>query len=792
MYSVIILASQRLENLRKNIVGVIPSVSVERTRYYTESMKKTESEAIIIRQAKALADILRNIKIQIFDDELIVGTPVEKVPGAIIYPEAHGTRVIPELEDLNEREKHRFNISQEQIEYFKNEVNEYWYDKSLLSYADEVTPQEILDTLYTGASFLLTEMAGYGHVSINYPHLLSVGFQSISDTAKLKIKELERQKARDSKRIEFYHAAVIVADAIIEYARRYAEKATEIAKEESDSSRRSELEEISRICLHVPAHPPRTFHEALQFVRFTHLILGLETYDGQAISMGRMDQYLLPYYEKDIARGALDSNKARELIGLLWVKINEHIPIFDSLVSMYFEGLLSTQAVTIGGVDEDGEDMTNELTYVILEATKEVALPLPNVHIRVHKNTPDNLMQAITDIVASGRNNVAIFNDDIIVPALTRKNVSLADARNYSTVGCVELAPFGNSFTSSDAALFNIPICLELVLTNGYSSVLGERIGVETGDPRDFKSIEEIIEAFKKQVTFFVEQMVIGSNQLEEANKELKPTPFLSLCVDDCFEKGSDITTGAARYNFTGVQGVGTADVADSLAAMDLLVFREGKISLPNLIDAVNSNFDDNEEIRQLLLNKGPKYGNDDGIANHYANLVANIFSTEVEKYTNIRGGSFIAGMYSVSTHIAFGYMTGALPSGRLEGAHLSNGASPAIGSSRSGLTAAINSASKLDYAQFPNGIAFTLNVDPKLLKGPRGVNLLSSLIKSYSAQGGMQIQFNVTRKEDLLKAQENPEVYRDLLVRVAGYSAYFTDMAEDAQDEVIQRFTDS
>ncbi|MFW9850644.1 MAG: formate C-acetyltransferase/glycerol dehydratase family glycyl radical enzyme, partial [Candidatus Thorarchaeota archaeon] len=744
------MSTERIQSLRKNIVGVVPSVSIERTRFYTSSMIETEEEPIIIRQAKALANVLNNMKIQILEDELIVGTAVETIPGAIVYPEAHGTRVIPELEDLVEREKHLFKISDDDIDYFKDVVNPYWYERSLMAYADETTPQEVMDTLYTGASFILTEMAGYGHVSINYPSLLSTGFQALLERAQERINQTD---STDENQIDFYKASSIVSNAIIAYAQRYADLANELASEESIAERRKELETIAKACQHVPAKPPRSFHEALQFMRFTHLVLGLETYDGQAISMGRMDQYLYPFYKRDVDKGVLTPESAKELIGSLWIKINEQIPLFDSLVSMYFEGLLTTQAVTVGGVDIDGEDVTNELTHLILDATKVTALPLPNVHIRVNKKTPPELMHTVTEVIASGRNNVAVFNDDIIIPSLTRKEVSLEDARNYSTVGCVELAPFGNSFTSSDAALFNLPICLELALTNGHSIALGEKLGLETGNPEEFTSIEDIIEAFKKQVSHFVNQMVIGSNCLEKANLDLKPTPFLSLCVDNCFEKGRDITTGSAKYNFTGVQGVGLADVADSLAALDQFVFKEERITISELIDALKKNFDGNAELRELLVNKGSKYGNDNELADGYARLVADIFSEEVEQHKNIRDGLFIAGMYSVSTHIGFGYVTGALPSGRLEGTALSNGASPAVGSNRQGLTATINSVSKLDFNRYPNGIAFTLNIDPNLLSGPEGINLLTALIQSYSEQGGMQVQFNVTKTEDLIAA---------------------------------------
>jgi len=786
--------SARAQMLRDRIVKSKPTVSIWRAKYYTGSMKQTETEPMIIRQAKALTHVLENIPVKIFPGELIVGAIVERVPGAMIYPEGVGLRVIPELEDIRTRRPRPFIITDEEIRILREEVDPYWINRSMAAYAEHITPEKILDRLYGGAasSFILTEIAGIGHVSINYPKLLSMGFEKISEMAEKKIQEYEEVKTSDPEAIDkvlFYKSAKIVAEGIIKFAQRYAEKAEEMAKGEKDPKRREELEKMAEVCKWVPAKPPRDFHEAVQFVWFTQLALSIETYDGQAVSMGRMDQYLYPYYEKDVQAGILDREKAIELIESLWIKINELTPLFDSTVEMFFGGLLNTQAVTLGGMNKKGEDVTNDLTYVMLEATRRAALPVPNVHVRVHKKSPPKLLKNLAKIITSGANNIATFNDEVIIGSLTRKNVPLEEARNYATVGCVELAPFGTSFTSSDAALFNIAICLELALNNGESVMLGQKFGPETGDPLKFESIEDVIEAFRKQLSYFVKLMAVGSNCFEIANIVVKPTPFLSLCVEDCFEAGRDITTGSARYNFTGVQGVGMADVADSLTALDKLVFREKKISMGDLLEALRKNFEGSEDLRQLLMNRAPKYGDDDETADKYAQLVAKIYSEEVEKHRNVRGGWFIPGMYSVTTHVPFGYMTGALPSGRMAGVPISNGASPAIGAMRKGLTAAIRSVAKVDYTLYPNGVAFTLTLDPNIVSGEEGLDLLASLIKTYTELGGMHIHFNVVDSKTLVEAQNCPEAYRNLVVRVAGYSAYFVDLAKDVQDEIIKRY---
>jgi formate C-acetyltransferase len=756
-------------------------------------MKQNEEEPMILRQAKALAHVLENIPVKIFPGELVVGAIVEKVPGATIYPEGVGLRVIPELEDLRTRHPRRFIISKEDIRTLKEKIGPYWTNRSMPAYVEHITPKKILDLLYGGAaSFVLTEMAGIGHVSINYPKLLSLGFEEISEMAEEKIKEYEEVETSDPEAIDkilFYRSAKIASEGIIKFAQRYAKKAEEMVKEEKDPKRREELEKIAANCKWVPAKPPRNFHEAVQFIWFTQLALSLETYDGQAVSMGRMDQYLHHYYEKDVQAGILDREKATELVECLWIKTNELFPLFDSMVELFFGGLLNTQAVTLGGMNEDGEDATNDLTYVMLEATRRTALPVPNVHIRVHRKSPAKLLKSLAKIIASGTNNIATFNDEVIVKSLTRKNIPLEEARNYATVGCVELAPFGTSFTSSDSALFNIALCLELALNNGESPMLGQKIGPETGDPLEFDSIEDVIEALRKQVSYFVKLMAVGSNCFETANMVVKPTPFLSLCVEDCFEAGKDITRGSARYNFTGVQGVGMADVADSLAALDQLVFRGKKVSMGDLLEALRKNFEGSEELRQLLINRSPKYGDDDELADKYAQVVAIIYSEEVEKHRNVRNGWFIPGMYSVTAHVPFGYVTGALPSGRMAGETISNGASPAIGSGRKGLTAAIKSVAKVDYTLYANGIAFTLTLDPNIVSGEEGIDVLASLIRTYTELGGMQIHFNVVDSKTLMEAQRCPEAYRNLVVRVAGYSAYFVDLAKDVQDEIIKRY---
>jgi formate C-acetyltransferase len=783
----------RTRFLKELLLKKKPMICVERAKYWTEAMKETEGEPMIIRNAKALERVLMNISVNIYPGELIVGTMVSDPPGAIVYPEGIGLRpvALSELETIESRPTNPFRISEDAIKVLKEEVFPYWWDKRTIdAYAKEIMPKKVYDLQYRGAYFILTEIAGISHVAVNYPKLLSLGFEKYQELAKEKIAEYENLKSarpEDIDKATFYKAAEMVSRAIISFAKRYSEKAKELADVEKDPRRREELIEIAEICGRVPAKPPRSFHEALQFIWLTQVALHQENYE-QGISMGRIDQYLLPYYLEDLISKRIDESRALELVECFLIKHNELVPLFDSAVNAYFAGLPTNPSITLGGLKPSGEDATNELTYLFLEAAKNVAMRDPNIHVRLHRNSPEKLVKRLAEVMLSGTNNVAIFNDEVIIKAWLRKGLQVEEARNYSTIGCVELAPFGNSFTSSDAALFNLAKCLELALNNGVDMVLLEKIGVETGDPGEFKSVEDVVEAFRAQLSHLVKAMVIGSNAYERANQVVKPTPLLSLCIEGPFEAGRDITLGSAKYNFTGVQAVGLADVADSLAAIEWAVFRERAVTMDELVEALKANFEGREELRQMLLNKAPKYGNDDDLADGYARLVAQMYSEEVEKYENVRGGRFIAGMYSMTTHIGFGWMTAALPSGRRASEPLSNGASPQSYSMTKGLTAAIMSVSKMDFTRYSNGAALTLTIDPKLFAGPEGVATFASLLKSVIELGVMHTHFNVVDVDVLLEAQKNPEKYRHLVVRVAGYSAYFVDLPKDVQDEIIRR----
>lgn len=757
-------------------------LSIERAVLYTESMKETEGEPMPIRQAKALKHVLKNIPIQILPGELIVGTMLPNPPGAILFPEGVGLRIINDLDGLSERETNRLAVSEEDARILREEIAPYWESRNIEAFASKLMP-EIMEMLHSGSVFVLTEFAGISHVAVNYPHLLERGFRWFIEESERRIAEIEESGSWNVEKLVFYEASRIVAEGIIGHARRYAELARKMADREDDELRREELLRIAEICERIPAESPRSFHEAVQFVWFVQCALHQENYE-QGISMGRIDQYLLPYYLKDLKEGRIDRGQAFEILANLWVKTNEIVPPFDSLLELYFSGQATNQALTIGGVDGHGRDATNELSYLMLEVTRAVPLRQPNVHVRVSSKTPDSFLDALAEIVAEGKNNVGIFNDEAVFKALRFAGVEEEDAWNYSTIGCVEISPFGNAFTSSDAALINVAKALEYALNDGQDMVFGYEFGVKQ-NVRTLKTLDDVIAAFREQLAHIIALVVKGSNILGYANACVKPTPLLSLCVEGCFERGVDVTRGGARYNFTGIQAVGMADVADSFAAIEHAL-REG-YTLEEIIDACRSDFDGYEELREVLLN-APKYGND-GSADIYARTVLEMYCDEVTKYRNFRGGRFTAGCYPMTTNVAFGFMTSALPSGRKQGASLNSGVSPGTGMDKEGVTAAIKSASRINYDKLSNGASLTVNLDSGIL-GSKGRDVIKALIKSFVELGGMHIQFNVLNEDVLRKAQEEPEKYRWLLVRVAGWSAYFVELSGAVQDELIARIS--
>lgn len=783
----------RLSRLYGELLGAKREVCVQRARYLTEYMKGggVWFEPPVMRRARAVAHILKNLEVRIYPDELLVGNITSKRIGAPIYPEFVGVLIWPELVKLRERAVDSLQISDEEIKELDQEVFPYWMDKVLAWHAQEfLSPPDPLSLLFKGGFFVLTEAAGISHTAPDFEKLITVGLEGIKEEARKMISQLDVAPAGHPELFRgrsFYRAVETACDGVIEFARRYQTEALRLAEGETDPQRRSELMEIARICATVPAKPATSFREALQSIWLMEVALHQENYE-QALCLGRADQYLCPYLQRDLEKGLLTREEAVELLGCLFVKMSEFVPLFAENLALLFSGFPANPSVTLGGMTPQGEEAANDLTYLFLETREMLQTRHPNLHARVHRGSPGEYLERVCEAVKHGGGMPALVNDDVIIPALKKKGINEEDARDYVIIGCVEISIPRKTFGSTDAALMSLPICLEMALNNGRSPVIGEEIGAKTGDPRDFKSMDHVLDAFRQQVAYLVEQMVLGSNALGVAHRELYPSPLLSSVIGGCLKSGKDVTAGGAMHNFTGVQGVGVADVADSLAAIDWLIFGEEQTTMDVLLKALEDDYEGHERLLQLIRNRIPKYGNDDEHADMYARLVAELFCQEVGRHSNIRNGSYLPGFLSMTNHKGFGKFVGALPSGRRALETLANGISPCDGWDKKGPTAYLKSVARVDYTQATGGVAVNMKFNPGYLRGAEGTRNLSSLVKAYFELGGMHLQLNFVDRQTLLDAQQNPGKYPGLMVRVAGYSAYFADLTKEVQDEIIAR----
>jgi formate C-acetyltransferase len=771
----------RIEALRQRLLSAPHEICVERARYFTESYKQTGDEPQPIRFAKALSHVLSNISVIIRDDELIVGSRTSKLKGATLCPENKSAWMEQNLDGFDQRDFQRVAISPEAKRELSEDILPYWRGKTVEDRMNELMPDELKDEMDKLVFTMMMEITyGIGHFTMNTSQVLARGLDAIIDDAK----KAETKTDNDEPKAQFFRAARIACEAAIVFVRRYAEEARRLASNEDDPARRKELEEIAAVCERVPAQPARTFHEAVQSLYFIQLIAQIEC-GGNSISVGRIDKILQPFYERDITAGRTDPARARMLIECMFLKMGE---IWNVLEETYLPGGegpegKTTQNVIVGGMRPDGSDDSNELTSLALEAYADLRTVQPNFGIRINRNTPDDVLLRACELTRDGV-LIHLFNDDVIVPALVRKGCSLKDARDYSAVGCVEPNPHGKTFGSTFAVQFNAAKCLEFALNNGVCSVFGLPNGLACGSLQSYSSYAELLAAHKKQVSHFVGKMVEAMAFLDMAIAELVPSPFASGLIDGCFENGLDLTRGGATYNFTGVQLMGLANVADSLAAVKKLVFDERKIAGSELAEAVSNDFSGHEPMRQMLLKRAPKYGNDDDYVDEIARDLVSHFANELDEYKNFRGGKFQMGVFSVAFHIVMGAFTGATPDGRKMSHVLANGITPQTGAALAGPTAITASAAKLGQTDISNGNTLILRFHPDSVEPAK----LLSLIKTYFELGGMQLQFNMVDTETLLDAQAHPEKHWDLAVRIAGYSVLFTSLSKQAQDEIISR----
>jgi formate C-acetyltransferase len=776
----------RVQAIKERFIAVTPEICVERAQLITQSYRETEDQPIHLRRAKALEKILAGMTIFIQDDELVVGNQCTKPRSAPVFPEFSCKWLEAELDRLEKRSGDVFLISEEKKQILR-ELFPYWDGKTSNELATAYMPQDARDAqdagVFTVGNYYFN---GVGHISVDYAKVLAKGLNGINDEVKAELASLETTTPADLRKMHFLNAVLISNQAVIDFAGRFAAEAGRLAASETKASRKAELMEIARICNTVPANPATSFAEAIQSFWFIQLVLQIES-NGHSISPMRFDQYLYPYLAMD---ETITVEKAQELLDLLYIKFSEINKVRDEGSTKAFGGYPMFQNLIIGGVDREGEDATNALSYMCLQATANTRLYQPSISLRVHSDTPGALYRKAAEVSRLGLGMPAYYNDRFIIPALLSRGLTREDARDYGIIGCVEPQVAGKTEGWHDAAFFNMAKVLELALNNGVDPLTGSQLGPRTGELDGFASFDDLMGAYKAQMEHFVKLLVISDNAVDMAHGQRTPLPFLSALVDDCISRGISLQEGGAHYNFTGPQGVGVGNVADSLTAVKKLVFDDKAVSLADLKQALASDFAgvEMESLRQMLLNRAPKYGNDDEYADAIAHEGALVYCREVEKYTNPRGGRFQPGLYPVSANVPLGTVVGATPDGRKAGAPLADGVSPVSGVDHSGPTASVKSVARLDHVIASNGTLLNMKFHPSALKDDRGIQNLVGVTETFFNGGGTHIQYNVVSRETLLDAQSNPDNYKGMVVRVAGYSAFFTSLDKAIQDDIIAR----
>jgi formate C-acetyltransferase len=739
-----VIRTDRVERLRNRIVEAPREACVERARYLTRSMSAHWDEQPLIRMSLALEHVLENISVIIREDELVVGCRTSKLKGAPLFPENKVRWIEKDMDAFHERVLQKVEITDEQQRELREDILPFWHGRTVEERLEENLPPDVAEDIDKYVFTMILEMTyGIGHFTMNHPRILKTGLSDVIAEARRRSAQLSPEERSGDKGC-LYDAVIRSCGAAIGFARRYADLAERMANDAADPARAEELRTIARVCRHVPEHPARTFHEAVQSVYFIHLIAQIES-GGNSVSLGRIDQILYPYYDADQRGGAITPEEARELLSLLFIKTNEIWNILEDAFIPGGEGIegKTTQNVTVGGIGIDGLDATNELSYIGLDAYADVRLVQPNFGVRLGPEAPEDFFLRAIRYAKDGV-LLHLFNDTAIVESLERAGHSLEDARNYGVVGCLEPNAQGKSFGSTFAVQFSGIKCLEYALSGGVDNILGYQSEIETPDPGSLSSFEEVWDAYDAQVTYFMGQMVRGMELLDRAIAELVPSPFASAMIDGPLEKGIDLTRGGAVYNSTGVQLIGFSNVVDSLYAVQKGVFDEGIVSMKDLAELLTNDWEEGEEKRAYFLHRIPKYGNNQDEVDAMAARVLNHFCDRVLVHKNHRSGLFWPGVFSVGFHIAMGAFAGASPDGRFAGDVLGNGITPTNGAATRGPTAIINSVTKLPLVRVHNGSNLNMRFNPSRLK---------------------------------------PEI-----LRVSGYSALFTGLSETAQNEIISR----
>jgi len=780
------MVTNRVQKLKSRLRDTRPSICVERARLVTEAYQACAVETPVILRARTLAHILEHMTIYIADDELIVGNHASGFRKVPVFPEFGANWIIREMDKFETRGTDPLLISgQDQAELLT--ILEKWKDKSFNEIATSKLSKEVLEAEQAGLLSVGSRITSTGHVVPNYPKLLKLGLKGIIQEARTEVETVQTVDQDSQRKLDFLEAVIICCESAITFAARFAGEARGLAEQTTDEKRRKELLEISRICAKVPGNPPETFHEAVQFVWFMHLIMQIET-NGHSIGLGRFDQNLYPYYKKDLEAGRITAEQCVELIQCLWIKITEIIKVRDSFEAQAFAGYPMWQNTAIAGQAADGTDASNELSYLVLEATEGVMTTQPSVSFRYHDNIAPDLMEKALKMVQKGLATPAFFNDKLVVPLVLSKGATLEEARDWSIEGCVECYVTGKTDGRPVVGYVNAVKAVELLLNNGVDPLTGKLVGARTGAISSFKTFDDVLEAFDTQMKHAIKLMVDGYNIVGSLHATRAPAPFASAMVDDCIKNGRSIQEGGAKYNFSGCFMTSLANAADSLAALAQVVFQDRTLTLTELNSILLDDFKDKERIRQLLLNKPPKYGNDNDFVDGLARRCVSVYAGELDRYRDSRGGKYVLSILSQSFNVLQGKSLGATPDGRHAFEPLSDNASPVMGRDVNGPTAMVKSVSKIDQMKPLIGTLLNVKFDPAIARGENGLKVLKDVVIAYFDLMGEHIQINVVDRETLKKAQANPGEYKNLMVRVAGYSAYFIELDRDVQENIIAR----
>ncbi|WP_024531121.1 formate C-acetyltransferase [Serratia fonticola] len=757
----------RIERLKAALFSAPREISLERALLYTASHRQTEGEPTIIRRAKATAYILDHVAITLREDELIAGNRTVKPRAGIVSPEMDPYWLLKELDAFPTRPQDRFTISEADKQVYREQLYPYWEKRSMKDFINGQMSEEVKTATQTQIFSVNQTDKGQGHIIIDYPRLLNNGLDSL-------LAELQSH-AEQQPDNAFYAAALLLLQASQRHILRYASLARQMAEQCSDETRRAELLRIAEISSHNAHHKPQDFYQACQLFWYMNIILQYES-NASSLSLGRFDQYMLPFYQASLNQGQ-DPAFLKELLESLWVKCNDIVLLRSTSSARYFAGFPTGYTILLGGLTETGRSAVNVLSFLCLDAYQNIRLPQPNLGVRVNEFIDRPFLLKTAETIRLGTGIPQIFNDEVVVPAFLNRGVSLEDARDYAVVGCVELSIPGRTYGLHDIAMFNLLKVMELTLLDneGNASL----------------TYPQLLDQIREKIRHYVRLMAEGSNICDIGHRDWAPVPLLSSFIDDCLQHGKDITEGGARYNFSGVQGIGIANLSDSLFALKGLVFDQQRLSFDELLATLKANFatPEGEKIRARLINRFDKYGNDIDEVDLISADLLRFYCKEVEQYRNPRGGQFTPGSYTVSAHVPLGAVVGATPDGRYAGEQLADGGlSPMLGQDGQGPTAVLKSVSKLDNYLLSNGTLLNVKFTPSTLEGQQGLNKLADFLGAFTKLKLQHVQFNVVNAETLKEAQARPQDFAGLVVRVAGYSAFFVELSKEIQDDIIRR----